>query len=255
MTVRQVFYQLVARGVVPKDENAGYRPVQTQILRMRKEGLLDWSFIADNTRWMRKPNSYRSVDEAIDDMHRTYRRDLWQSQQVRIEIWLEKTALAGVVQQATARWDVPLMVTSGTSSITFLHSAANVAAEAWEVDEVETVVYALYDFDAAGRRAARSVEKGLREFAPDVPITFELLAITEWDIETHNLPTRPAKKTDPEAHKWGDGAVELDALPPNILVSYVESAIETHVDLDALEMESAAEASEREFLRRISGAS
>jgi hypothetical protein len=42
MTVRQVFYQLVTRGVVPKSENGGYVPVQIQVLKMRREGLLDW---------------------------------------------------------------------------------------------------------------------------------------------------------------------------------------------------------------------
>jgi hypothetical protein len=150
MTVRQVFYQLVSRGVVPKTENGGYRPVQTQVLKMRREGLLDWAFIADGIRWMRKPDSYESIEDALRATQRTYRRNLWQAQQVRPEVWLEKDALAGVVSDVTERWDVPLMVSRGTSSATFLHSAVMQAEAAWRKRSIATYVFALYDYDAAG---------------------------------------------------------------------------------------------------------
>ena len=105
MTVRQVFYQLVARGIVPKTESGGYTPVQRQVMKMRLEGLLPWWFIVDGTRWMRKPTSYDSLEDALEVTRRGYRRNLWRSQRVRIEVWLEKDALAGVVMKATGPWD------------------------------------------------------------------------------------------------------------------------------------------------------
>ena len=105
MTVRQIFYALVSRGIVPKDENRGYRPVQRQVLEMRKSNLLPWSFIADGTRWQRKPESWDKVEDATRTLARTYRRDLWKAQGKRIEIWLEKDALAGVVAGVTDEWD------------------------------------------------------------------------------------------------------------------------------------------------------
>jgi hypothetical protein len=166
MTVRQVFYALTVRGTVPKDEKAGYRPVQTQVLRMRREGSLPWTFIADGTRWLRKPETFDSVTDALAAVKRAYRRNLWRSQDIRVEVWLEKDALAGVVREATEPWDVALMVSRGTSSATFLHAAAEAATEAWELGNIETVVLALYDFDAAGRRCARTVERGFAEYAP-----------------------------------------------------------------------------------------
>lgn len=254
MTVRQVFYALVSRGVVPKTENGGYRPVQEQVLRMRKAGLLPWDFIADGTRWQRKPESWESVDDALADMQRHYRRNLWQSQGVRLEVWLEKDALAAIVQQATSVWDVPLMVSRGTSSATFLWSAAQHAIAAAKVG-VRTVVFALYDFDAAGARAARNVEQGLREHAPDAPIEFELIGVTPEQVRAWDLPTRPAKATDPEAHKWGDGAVELDAIPPNTLIDLVTGAIVDQIDADAWRTEQLVEEDEREHLRRLTGSS
>ncbi len=55
MTVRQVFYALTVRGIVPKTEATGYVPVQRQVLELRRQGFLPWGFIADGTRWARAP--------------------------------------------------------------------------------------------------------------------------------------------------------------------------------------------------------
>jgi hypothetical protein len=252
MTVRQVFYALTTRGVVPKDEARGYRPVQEQVLRMRRDGVLPWAFIADNTRWIRKPNTYDHLDDALHVVERTYRRNLWRAQGVRIEVWLERDALAGVVSEVTHPWDVPLMVSRGTSSATFLHSAAEFASDAYYERGVETVVLALYDYDAAGRRAARNVERGLREHAPYVPIEFCPLAVQEAQIDAWNLPTHPPKRSDPESHKFDrERAVELDAIPPDLLLGLIGGAIREYVDDDAWRREQVVEDSERELLARI----
>src|SRR5438876_997228 len=108
MAVRQCFYALETVGVVAKTEG-GYRQVQQQALKMRREGLLPWAFITDGTRWQRKPESYGNAVDFIEHAARANRRDLWQGHNVRLECWLEKDALADVIVDATARWDVPLM--------------------------------------------------------------------------------------------------------------------------------------------------
>jgi hypothetical protein len=197
MTVRQVFYGLEVQGVVDKTEG-GYRQVQKQVLAMRREDLLPWSFITDGTRWQRKPKSYVGVHDYMAHMARTYRRNLWQAQDVRLEIWLEKDALADTIVDATAKWDVPLMVSRGQSSATFLWNAAQAAL---------------------------------------------------WD-----LPTRPPKEKDPEAKKFTGPAVELDAIPPDMLVGLVEDAIVSHVDPQAWAVEQAVEEEERRGLLRLAGA-
>src|SRR5262249_45676194 len=154
---------LEVAGVVPKDETGGYRPVQTQLGAMRKKGLIRWDFIADATRWMRKPVNHGSAEDALRAMTRTYKRNLWTSQQGRVEVWLEKDALAGVVMEETVPWDVPLMVSRGASSVTFLHAGGEAARSAWEAEGVETHIFGLFDHDAAGLRIARQVERGLSE--------------------------------------------------------------------------------------------
>lgn len=252
MSVRQAYYLLEVAGVVAKTDG-GYRQVQQQVLKMRREGLLPWSFIADGTRWQRKPKTYGDVADFTDRMARTYRRDLWQSQRIRIEVWLEKDALADVIVDTTAAWDVALMVSRGQSSATFLYNAAKEAEAAWHQDEAETFIYALYDRDAGGRRAASAIERELPRYAPGVPIHFELLAVTDHEIELWRLPTRPAKRSDPEAAKYDGVAVELDAIPPDKLTKLVEYAITRHVDQRAWEIEQAIEAEERAGLLRLLG--
>ena len=128
--------------------------MQRQILAARRAGALPWSFIADSTRWQRKPVGYDSVDDALADVARTYRRNLWRAQNARIEVWLHKDALAAVVMQATDPWDVPLMVSRGQASDTFCHAAAQEARAAWENAGTATMIFALYDADRSGRVAA-----------------------------------------------------------------------------------------------------
>jgi len=244
MTVRQVFYQLEMAGVVEKTE-AGYRQVQNQVLVMRRKGLLDWGFITDGTRWQRKPKSYADAGEYAERIARSYRRDLWQRQGVRIEIWLEKDALADVILDVTKAWDVSLMVSRGQSSSTFLYTAGKFAEQAWKADETDTFVYMLYDFDAGGERAARTIARDLPEFAGEAWVNVHRLAVTEEQVREWSLPTRPAKKSDPEAKKFGDKAVELDAIDPKQLTTLVENAILSHVDRHAWEVEKRIEKEER----------
>jgi hypothetical protein len=244
MTVRQVFYKLETLGVVAKTEG-GYRQVQTQVLRMRRENLLAWDFITDGTRWQRKPPTWDSGEDFMAQMANTYRRNLWQDHDVRVEVWLEKDALADIITDATVKWDVPLMVSRGQSSATFLYNAAKQAERAWHRAGVTSYVYALYDYDAGGQRAAQTVAQELPQYAPGTPIVFEQIAVTERQIADWQLPTRPAKKSDPQASTFGDIAVELDAIDPVRLVGLVEDAITRHVDEHAWHVQQAVEAEER----------
>lgn len=244
MTVRQVFYALTVRGIVEKTEN-GYRQVQGQILNMRRQGVLPWGFIADSTRWQRKPESFDGLDDALRATLRGYRHNLWRSQSVRIEVWLEKDALAGIVMEATDPWDVALMVSRGQSSDTFCYQAAQNARHAYEHNGTITHVFALYDWDKSGRNSSDTIRHKLREYSDDTPIVFERLGVNQDQIRDWGLPTRWAKDNASEI------AVELDAIPPNRLIQLVEDAIMDLIDPAAWHMEEQVERSEREILARI----
>jgi hypothetical protein len=246
MTVRQVFYQATVHGLVEKAES-GYAKVQNDLVLMRKSGELPYSWLADNTRWMRKPNTFDSIGDALSDTARLYRKALWRDIDCYVEVWLEKDALAGVVAPITSAFDVPLMVARGYASLSFLHSAAE------QIEEIDkpTFIYHLGDFDPSGVNAAEKIESTLREMAPYGDITFERIAVTPEQIADWNLPTRPTKASDSRAKDFGPVSVELDAIDPNRLREIVREAIEQHMPPRQFEILKAAERSERELLRSL----
>jgi len=168
MTVRQVFYQATVRGIIEKTE-AGYTKVQTDLVLMRRSGDLSYSWLVDNTRLMRKPKTFGSVEEALEDTARLYRKSLWRDVDCYVEVWLEKDALSGVVYPITSKFDVPLMVARGYASLSFLHSAAEYINEL----EVPAFIYHLGDYDPSGVNAGEKIESTLREMAPDAEIHFQ----------------------------------------------------------------------------------
>lgn len=248
LTVRGAFYRVMSRGAVPKTEN-GYRTVQRRILIMRRQGRLPYQWIADGTRWQVKPQSWRNINEALNNTAMTYRKQLWEEQGYHIEIWSEKDAITSVVAPVTRTWDLPLMVARGFSSETFLwNTAQDIIA-----DDMPAVIYQLGDHDPSGVAAWQHTQAKLREFAPAIDFTFERLAVTEEQIESLHLPTRPTKTSDTRAHNFVGESVEVDAIPSDILRDIVADAIEQWVDEDQLDITRAAEASERAVLRRIAG--
>src|SRR5215469_6725067 len=202
MTVRQVFYQATVHGLVEKAES-GYGKIQTDLTVMRRAGELPYDWLADNTRWQRKPRTFDSVEDALKETARFYRKNLWTDADAYAEIWLEKDALSGVIYPVTSMYDVPLMVARGYASLSFLYSAAEAINEL----AVPAYIYHLGDFDPSGVNAGEKIEETLREMAPDADITFERIAVTEEQIDDWDLPTRPTKKSDTRSKNFGEISV------------------------------------------------
>jgi len=248
MTVRQVFYQATVRGLVEKAES-GYAKVQTDLTVMRRAGDLPYDWLADNTRWQRRPRTFSSVEEALKETAKFYGKSLWDDADAYVEIWLEKDALSGVIYPITSMYDVPLMVARGYASLSFLYSAAEYINEL----AVPAYIYHLGDFDPSGVNAGEKIEETLRELAPDAEIYFERIAVTPEQIERWDLPTRPTKASDTRAKGFGNISVELDAIEPNRLRQIVRRAIEQHLPRHQFEVLKAAEESEREIISRLVG--
>jgi hypothetical protein len=244
MTVRQVFYQMVSRGYIEKTENQ-YKNVVVRLLsKMRIEGQIPFGWVADSTRWQRKPRTYSSLEQAIRRTAETYRRSCWDNQDAYVEIWLEKDALAGVLLEETKVWDVPLMVTRGYSSLSYLYEAADF------ISDLEKPAYLYYfgDYDPSGLDIPRNVEKRLREFAPDSEINFERVAVTEAQIQAWGLPTRPTKRTDSRTKSFKGESVEVDAIPPKQLRELASDCIIQHIDEHEWNIMEQTEASEKQIL-------
>jgi hypothetical protein len=248
MTTRQVFYQAENRELVPKTE-PGYSKVQRQLLNARRADVVPYEWVADHTRWMRKPTTFNSIEDFLKRSQDAYRRSVWASQPDYVEIWIEKDALAGVIAPITERWDVPLMVTRGFTSESFAYSAA----ESIKENGKPTYIYYFGDHDPSGVHISVDLEKKLRGFlsTTDIPFHFSRVAILDHQISQHNLPTRPTKMSDTRAKNWDGESVELDALRADVLREMVEHAITGHIDHSLFERTMAIERAERETLRNV----
>jgi hypothetical protein len=269
VTVRQLYYRAVVEGVAGIDKtDGGYVKVQRQVLALRRAGRLPYRDIADASRWMRKPTTWDSVEEALRETAATYRKALWRDQGVSVEVWLEKNALAGVIYPVTDQYDVPLMPTIGFTSETFAYEAIDAADP-----DHPLIVYALYDFDRAGQDACDSLREKLERFAAerDVQVHFTCLAIEDQDIDLasfdpgtgmvdvylqgagwRRLPTREPKRQSKADQNWPHPfAIELDAIEPDDLRRLAGWAVEQHMPADQLEILRLAEESERELIQGL----
>jgi len=248
LTVRQLYYAMVVQGLIDKTEGEYKQTICRLAANMRLEGEMPWEWLVDNTRWVRKPVSFGSLADCVAQSALTYRRSLWQQSAEYVEVWLEKDALSGVLFDVTRQYDVPLMVTRGYPSLSYMRSAAATIVETGK----PTTIYYFGDFDPSGADISRNIEDRLPQFITEVaddwecePPLFSLnrVAVNEWQIDAWKLPTRPTKSSDSRSKAFGsDQSVELDSIPPEELRDLVHSILSRHISAGAL---AAAEESDR----------
>lgn len=226
VTVRQLFYaSTVNFDNVPKTEE-GYGKIQRRVKALRMQQTMPMHWIADYSRSVWRVDAYVSPSNALKDFSTNYHYDFWQDHDETVEIWLEKSALAGVLAPITTKYQVNLCPSAGQSSITFLESAIRRSAVR---GKHRFVAYTLYDFDASGRSAAQTVSKRLKEFGEwhDVDVAHRPLALNYDQVISMNLPSRPPK-TEKKAWEYPIAA-ELDAIAPADLRRMVSKALSAHM--------------------------
>ncbi len=225
-----------------------YDKVQQTLVDMRRAGELPYGWLTDHSRSVYHVRSYATVTEAMQATANSYRKALWVDVPVRIEIWVEKKALIGVLWPIVREYDVALYPAGGFTSLSF----ANDAAEEIASYEKPTVIYYLGDYDPSGVLIGEKIEEALRDRAPEAEIHFIRLAVTPEQIVEWNLPGQPTKQSS-HNRGWTGDSVELDAIAPDDLRSLVREAIEQWLPREQLEILKLAEESERELLRRWAG--
>ena len=145
--------------------------------------------------------------------------------------------------------DVPLMVTRGYPSLSYLAEAA----EAIKAHDKPTWLYYLGDHDPSGVDIPRVVHERLREMAPEAEINFARLAVNPDQIKAWDLPTRPTKKSDSRSKSFKGQSVELDAIPSRQLRAIVREAVTGHIDRREYDMLQLIEMKERDTLMQIAG--
>lgn len=257
MTLRQLYYQLVSKDIIPNQQKE-YAKLSRILTEARMAGLVDWDFIEDRIRVPKFVNEFDDIDDAMNTITSVYRLQRWNDQENYVEVWVEKDALSGVLEPITEEYHVRLLVNRGYSSASAMHDSALRIRNATKQGKTCTILY-FGDHDPSGEDMVRDIEDRLQGFGCD--LTIKKVALTMKQIERYNPPPNPAKMSDPRAteyvNKHGDESWELDALPPNVLVSLVRSELNKLIDMERykeiIEQENQDKAKMKRFGSRNKG--
>lgn len=252
LTLRQLYYQFVARDYLPNNQRS-YKNLGTAIDKARKAGLLDWNYITDRTRNLMGWTTFDDPADLIAKTEERYHLDLWEGQDYRLEVWVEKEALASVVQRASLSRGVDYFSCRGYVSQSELHAAAR-RHRIYERNGQDVVVIHLGDHDPSGIDMTRDVQDRLELFGAHTEV--KRIALNRDQIDLYNPPPNPAKLTDSRAGgylaAYGGSSWELDALDPATLNDLITTTIDSYLDRDRYEEVSAREAEGRAQLAKIS---
>ena len=248
LSVRQLYYQLVARGVIEKTE-ATYKRVCDASAQMRLDGELPYRTFADGHRTRRGVFAHCGLNHALESAHQLYRRNYWLDQPWYVEVWCEKDALTGVIQPVCEEYGVTYVATRGFPSITLRYESAHALIETGK----PAIIFYFGDHDASGRSISDNLEAELRHHGAEV--TVARVALNPDQIDAWSLPTRPGKESDSRqagfARRFGGASVELDALPPDALTDLVATAIDERIDEFSWMQVEHIESLERETLASL----
>ena len=220
LTLRQVYYQLVARGFIPNNERS-YKNLGNLINDGRLAGLIDWYAIVDRTRNLRGNSHWDRPEDVIDSARYSYMLDRWENQPNYVEVWVEKDALIGIVSQICRELDV------------IIH---------------------LGDHDPSGIDMTRDIQERMDMFGADVFV--KRVALTMEQIETFCPPPNPTKLSDARAsgyiREYGHECWELDALEPKVITSLIRNEVTALLDTDLLSEIERREKTDKTNIKLIS---
>jgi len=250
LTLRQAYYQLVARGYIPNNERS-YKNIGSLINDGRLAGLIDWLSITDRTRNIRRLGHWNNPAEIIDSASKQYRLDKWKGQPNYVEVWVEKDALVDVVSRACNYLDVPYFSCRGYTSQSEMWAASR--RFIGQKDKEERIIIHLGDHDPSGIYMTRDIQERMDLFGADVEV--KRIALTMQQIKKYNPPPNPAKITDSRCkgyiEKYGNESWELDALEPKVITSLITKAVEEYIDEDLYREVCDLEEGEQKELRQI----
>ncbi|PPF41719.1 hypothetical protein C5B85_18715 [Pseudoclavibacter sp. AY1F1] len=251
LTLRQLYYQFVARDYLPNSQRT-YKQLGSTIDRARKAGLIDWAYIVDRTRNLMGLPVYDSPAALIDELEDSFHMDLWVGQEFRVEVWVEKEALAGVVSRAANSRGVDYFSCRGYVSQSELHSAA-LRHRQYERAGQSVVVIHLGDHDPSGIDMTRDMQERLRLFGARTLV--RRIALNLDQIVQYEPPPNPAKLTDSRAkgyiRSFGASSWELDALNPDTLHKLIADAVDEHIDAHSYGSRAWQQKAHREQLAKV----
>lgn len=274
LTLRQLYYQLVARDLFPDDRRFGwtgkkwvkdehgtknafpnYKWLGGILNDARLAGVVDWDAIVDRTRVLKSNPHWNSPHDILEAVSKQYLENRWENQPIRPEVWIEKDALVGVIAGICTSYDVPYFSCRGYSSQSAMHEAGAGRIDSYAEHGQRVLIIHLADHDPSGIHMTKDIRDRLGLFAPEADLTVHRVALTMEQVETFNPPPNPAKTTDSRAaayiEEYGDESWELDALPPAEIVALIEHELDQIIDPDTWDDDDERIKAHREDLRTV----
>lgn len=231
LTLRQVYYQMVARAIIPNNERS-YKNLGNLISDARLAGLIDWQAIEDRTRNLRGNSHWTTPGSMVNSAAYSYHLDHWAGQRNYVEVWVEKDALVGIVGQICGQLDVSFFSCRGYVSQSEMWGAARRLRH--HNDQGQNIVLPhLGDHDPSGKDMSRDIVDRLNTFETE-RVDFHRLALNMDQIEQYGPPPNPTKLTDSRAtgyiEQFGYECWELDALEPQVISDLIGKHVRKYRD-------------------------
>jgi hypothetical protein len=176
---------------------------------------------------------------------------MWARQKYRPEVWIEKDALVGVIEDVCSRLDVPYFSCRGyTSQSEMWVGGQRIGQWAKRAKRQTPVIFHFGDHDPSGKDMTRDIVDRLEMFMGGVKL--ERLALNMNQIEQYHPPPNPAKTTDSRAEayiaEFGNDSWELDALEPKVITALIEKSVKALIDKKIWKEDEGRLATEKELL-------
>lgn len=252
-TVRALCYRLFVEGLIPSMAKANTDAVSRHLVWAREQGQLPWAWVVDETREAERINSWSNPEEIIASAVSQYRKDYWQLQAQRVEVWSEKGTVRGTLAPVLDKYGVTFRVMHGYGSATALYG---IARETADNPKPLTVLY-VGDWDPSGMQMSE-VDLPARLLRYEGIATIKRVALDAADVAAGtDLPSFEAesKSKDPR-FKWfvehyGRRCWEVDALSPVVLRQRVDAEVLALLDIDGWNHCIDVEQAERESMKSV----
>jgi hypothetical protein len=253
LTLRQLFYQLVARELLPNTHKE-YKHLGRTVRDARDGGLIDWDAIEDRTRRVNTHSSWSGPADIIESAARSFRIDPWEGQRYRPEVWIEKDALLGVIEGICTEYRVPYFAHRGNNSQTLQYEAGKRFAGYLDQGLIPVVLH-LADHDPNGIDMTRDNIERLKLYTR-VNVEVRRIALNMDQIERHRPPPSFVKEGDARTgayrERFGtDECWELDALSPTVLADLIRDELVGLIDPKAWDKAVEREKRERDLLDKL----
>ncbi len=234
LSLRQLYYQLVARAYVPNTVQS-YKNIGNLVSNARQAGLIDWDMIEDRGRETVTVPHWSSPSDIVKAAANQFRIDKWKDQDYHIEVMVEKDALSGVLEPVCRDLDISITANKGYSSSSTMYEIGQRLFDIHSNKKEITIIY-LGDHDPSGIDMTRDVIDRLTMYSELGKGEVEVvrLALNFSQVEEWRPPENPAKQTDSRfesyALRFGKSSWELDAVEPAQLAGLVRGLVEARRD-------------------------